>query len=42
MLYYFQKWLPLDIADKVDNPHEIPVIVDNRAQFADALRDVKI
>ena len=41
LLYYFQKRLRLDIADKVDNPQEISVIVDNRAQFADALKDVK-
>jgi len=33
LLYYFQKRLRLDVADKLDDPHEIPVIVANRAAF---------
>lgn len=40
LLYYFRKRLRLDIAGKVDNPQEIPVIVDNKAQFDDALKDI--
>lgn len=41
LLYYFQKRLRLDIAEKVDSPREIPVVVDNGAEFADALKEVK-
>ena len=37
LLYYFQKRLRLDIADSVDQPHDTPVIVANRAAF-DAAR----
>jgi hypothetical protein len=39
LLYYFQKRLRLDIADKLDNPHEIPVVVANRAAFDAALAE---
>jgi hypothetical protein len=37
LLYYFLKRLRLDVADKLDNPHEIPVVVANRADFDAAL-----
>ncbi|MCR8726682.1 helix-turn-helix transcriptional regulator [Frigidibacter sp. ROC022] len=37
LLYYFQKRLRLDVADKLDNPHEIPVVVANRVEFDAAL-----
>jgi len=39
LLYYFLKRLRLDIADKLDNPHEIPVVVANRADFDAALAE---
>lgn len=39
LLYYFQKRLRLDVADKVDNPHEIPVVVANLAEFDAALKE---
>ena len=39
LLYYFQKRLRLDIADKLNNPQEIPVVVANRAEFDNALAD---
>ena len=39
LLYYFQKRLRLDVADFVDQPHEIPVIVANRAAFDAALAE---
>ena len=37
LLYYFQKRLRLDVADKLDDPHEVPVVVANRAVFDAAL-----
>ena len=39
LLYYFQKRLRLDVADKLDDPHEIPVVVANRAEFDSALSE---
>jgi len=39
LLYYFQKRLRLDVADKLDNPHEIPIVVANRAAFDAALAE---
>jgi hypothetical protein len=39
LLYYFQKRLRLDIADKVDRPQEIPVVVSNASEFASALAE---
>ena len=39
LLYHFQKKLRLDVADKFDNPHEIPVVVANRADFDAALAE---
>lgn len=39
LLYYFEKRLRLDIADYLDKPHEIPVIVSNRAEFDAALNE---
>lgn len=39
LLYYFQKRLRLDVADSVDQPREIPVIVANRAAFDAALME---
>ena len=37
LLYYFQKRLRLDVADKLDDPHETPVVVANRVDFEAAL-----
>ena len=37
LLYYFQKRLRLDVAGKLDDPHEIPVVVANRTDFDAAL-----
>lgn len=39
LLYYFQKRLRLDVADKLDNPHEIPVVISNRTEFDAALKE---
>ena len=39
LLYYFEKRLRLDVADKLDNPREIPVVVANRAGFDAALAE---
>lgn len=39
LLYYFLKRLRLDVADKLDNPHEIPVVVANRTAFDVALAE---
>lgn len=39
LLYYFLKRLRLDVADKLDNSHEIPVVVANRAAFDAALAE---
>lgn len=39
LLYYFQKRLRLDVAEALDNPHEAPVVVANRAAFDKALAE---
>lgn len=39
LLYYFQKRLRLDVADRLDDPHEIPVVVANRDDFDAALAE---
>jgi predicted DNA-binding transcriptional regulator YafY len=39
MLYYFQKRLRLDVAGALDEPHETPVVVANREEFAQALAE---
>lgn len=39
LLYYFQKRLRLDVADRIDDPHEIPVVVANRDDFDAALAE---
>lgn len=39
LLYYFLKRLRLDVADKLDNPHEVPVVVANRTAFDAALAE---
>lgn len=39
LLYYFQKRMRLDAAELLDQPHEVPVIVSNRAAFDAALSE---
>ena len=39
LLYYFNKRLRLDVADRFDNPSEVPVVVKNRNEFGAALRE---
>gem|GEM_PF-84240 len=39
LLYYFQKRLRLNVADRLDNPHEFPVVVTNCAAFEAALAE---
>ena len=39
LLYYFQKRLRLDVSNELDKPHEIPVLVSNRAHFDTALAE---
>ena len=39
LLYYFRKRLRLDVADTLDDPHETPVVVTNRAEFDAALAE---
>ena len=36
LLYYFQKRLRLDVAGALDGPHETPVVITNREEFAQA------
>jgi hypothetical protein len=38
LLYYFNKRLRLDVADKADHPKETPVILSNKTEFQLALR----
>lgn len=40
LLYYFNKRLRLDVADRLDSPRERPVIVANRQEFDRALAQV--
>ena len=37
LLYYFNKRLRLDVAERLDSPRERPVIVANRQEFDSAL-----
>jgi sugar (pentulose or hexulose) kinase len=39
MLNYFRKRLRLDVADALDNPHEVPVVVANSDAYASALAE---
>jgi predicted DNA-binding transcriptional regulator YafY len=39
LLYYFQKRLRLDVAGALDEPHETPVVIANREEFAQALAE---
>lgn len=39
LLYYFRKRLRLDVADALDNPQEVPVVVANKEAFASALAE---
>lgn len=41
LLYYFDKRLRLDVGEKLDRPHETPIIVANRAEFENAIREAK-
>jgi hypothetical protein len=40
LLYYLNKRLRLDIAEKQDRPKETPVVVANRAEYDTALKEV--
>jgi hypothetical protein len=37
LLYYFNKRLRLDVAERVDDPKEAPIVVRNRAEFLECL-----
>jgi len=37
LLYYFNKRLRLDVAEKIDNPKETPIIIFNKKEFLAAL-----
>ncbi len=39
LLYYFQKRLRLDAVGTLDGPHETPVVIANREEFAEALAE---
>jgi predicted DNA-binding transcriptional regulator YafY len=39
LLYYFQKRLRLDTAGALDGPHETPVVITNREEFAKAIAE---
>ncbi len=41
LLYYFEKRLRLDIADRLDKPQETPVVIQNREAFDQALAEAK-
>lgn len=38
LLYYFNKRLRLDVARRLDDPNESPIVVANREEFEEALR----
>jgi hypothetical protein len=40
LLYYFDKRLRLDVAEKQDRPKETPIVVANRDEYDQALKDV--
>lgn len=40
LLYYFDKRLRLDIAEQKDRPKETPVVIQNRTEYAKALKSV--
>lgn len=40
LLYYFDKRLRLDIAEKKDRPKETPVVIHNRKEYDEALKSV--
>jgi hypothetical protein len=40
LLYYLDKRLRLDVAEKQDRPKETPVVVANRAEYDAALKEV--
>ena len=39
LLYYFQKRLRLDVADALNKPQEVPVVIANRAEFDSTLTE---
>jgi hypothetical protein len=39
LLYYFEKRLRLDGISALDGPHETPVVITNRDEFARALAE---
>lgn len=41
LLYYFQKRLRLDVADVLDDPNEVPLIIANKDAFNEALAAAK-
>jgi hypothetical protein len=40
LLYYFDKRLRLDVAEKQDRPKETPIIVSNRKEYGAALKQI--
>ncbi|WP_426441006.1 transcriptional regulator [Bradyrhizobium genosp. P] len=42
LLYYFNKRLRLDVAEKLDDPKERPIVLSNKAEFQRALKQTKI
>jgi predicted DNA-binding transcriptional regulator YafY len=40
LLYYFDKRLRLDVAEKQDRPKETPIVVSNRENYEQALKEV--
>jgi hypothetical protein len=40
LLYYLNKRLRLDVAEKQDRPKETPVVVANRDEYDQALKEV--
>ncbi|MEW6466357.1 MAG: WYL domain-containing protein [Pseudomonadota bacterium] len=39
LLYYLDKRLRLDVGEKLDKPHETPIVVANRAEFEKAIKE---
>lgn len=39
LLYYFQKRMRLDVADALDKPQEVPVVIANRTEFDSTLAE---
>ncbi len=42
ILYYFKKRLRLDVAEALDEPHEAPVVIENRDEFDAVIKNANV